>query len=56
MGRGIVMSDQNYRRGDVSTINWFGTLFLASIPVVNIVFFIIWALSATNEIDAPINS
>lgn len=39
------MSEQRVRR-EVSVINWIGTLILAAIPVVNLVFFVIWAVSS----------
>lgn len=34
------------RRRDVGIANWIGTLLLASVPVVNIILFIVWAITS----------
>lgn len=31
---------------DISVLSWMGTLFLSSIPVINLIFFILWAITA----------
>lgn len=35
----------NGKKREISVLNWLGTLFLASIPVVNLILFIVWAIT-----------
>lgn len=37
---------ENSRKNEVSILNWLGTLILSAIPVVNLVVFIVWAVSS----------
>ena len=37
---------QHGKKREISVLNWLGTLFLASIPVVNLILFIVWAITS----------
>ena len=45
------MAHANYNSKPMTTVNWFITLFILTIPLINIIMFVYWAMSSTGNVN-----